>query len=431
MKYFRFFNLLLPLLLCYSVAKTQNLTNSVYSRYGFGDLEGRNLAPLFSMGGISSGFRSPTILNTENPASFSALTITVFNAGVQGKFLNQNFNNRELTTKRASFASLCLGFPLAKGWGTSLGLLPYAAAGYDATDTIAFGNQFLENNQRLSGSMSKVYWANAINPVKWFNDSSKHVLSIGIEAAYLFGGYTQIVTNNFLGADTSQILGNDFRKEFNVKSGEYKLGIQYSFPLKKDWTAIIGGWYGSTFDANSLNTTLDRRFIVRGQYKEVLDTITYVADQRENLVLPNSYGLGFTLQQKLKWVIGFDYRVIDYKNFVWPLAQPTLGQNTKMSVGVQYYPAKNPGPGFFQHTYYRFGLRNQSLPYQVAGKNVSENAISLGLGFPLKKSTSTVNLGVELGQRGDLKAGQMQERFVLLNLGFMLNDLWFQRRKID
>jgi hypothetical protein len=431
MKYFRLFLYFFLFLLWAEGATAQNLTNSVYSRYGFGEIESRNLAPLFSMGGISSGFRSPIILNPENPASHSALSLTVFNAGLQGKYLNQSFNNRELITKRASFGSLCMGFPLAKGWGTSLGLLPYAASGYDATDTTALGNQWLETNQRLSGSMSKVYWANALSPIKWFDDSSKHVVSIGLEAAYLFGGYSHTLINNFLGADTSQILGNDFRKEFNVKSAEFKLGMQYSFPLKKDWTAVIGGWYGITRNANALSTTLDRRFIVRGQFKEVLDTIAYSSDQKENLILPNSFGFGFNVQYKLRWVFGLDYRVIDYKNFTWAMPQPVLGQNTKLSMGVQYYPAGKPGPGFFEHTYYRLGLRNEKLAYTVNGKSVVENALSAGIGLPLKKTTSTINIGLELGQRGDLNSGQMRERFVLLNVGFMLSDTWFQRRKID
>lgn len=431
MKYPRFFYLSLAFLFCAAALHAQNLTNSVYSRYATGDLEWRNLTPLFSMGGTAAAFRSPTLMNIENPASHSALTLTVFNAGLQGKLLQQTAGTRELSTKRAAFSSLCLGFPLAKGWGTSFGLLPYSAAGYDATDTLALGNQFIENNQRLSGSLSKVYWANSINPIKWFNDSSKHVLSLGFEAAYLFGGYTHIVTNTFLGADTSQILGNDFRKEFNLKSGEYKLGIQYAVAINKKWTATLGAWYGRGFNSNALSTSLDRRFIVRGQYKEILDTIASTEDLEESFVLPNAYGVGITVQKNLKWVFGLDYRVVDYKGFVWPMQQPTLTQNTKLSAGVQYYPAKNPGPGFFQHTYYRLGLRSQSMPYEVAGKRVSENALSLGFGFPLKKTTSTINLGLEFGQRGDLNAGQMRERFALLSVGFMLNDLWFQRRKID
>jgi hypothetical protein len=104
--------------------------------------------------------------------------------------------------------------------------------------------------------------------------------SIGFEAAYLFGGYSHTIFNNFLGADTSQILGNDFRKEFNVKSAEFKLGLQYSFSEKEGWSAVVGGWYGITRNANALSTTLDRRFIVRGQFKEVLDTIAYSSDQK-------------------------------------------------------------------------------------------------------------------------------------------------------
>jgi hypothetical protein len=92
---------------------------------------------------------------------------------------------------------------------------------------------------------------------------------------------------------------------------------------------------------------------------------------------------------------------------------------------------ENPVRAFFQHSYYRIGLRNEKLAYSVNGKSVVENALSAGIGLPLKKTTSTINIGLELGQRGDLNNGQMRERFVLLNVGFMLSDTWFQRRKID
>ena len=170
---------------------------------------------------------------------------------------------------------------------------------------------------------------------------------------------------------------------------------------------------------------------MKGQFKEILDTIQYIPETQQNIILPNSFGIGFTIQKEQQWVFGFDYRVIDYKKFTWPTIQPSLGQHTKLSVGVQYYPAKNPGLGFLKHTYYRAGIKTQTMPFQIAGQSVNENAITFGLGMPLKRTTSTVNLGFEFGQRGTASKGQLVEQYVNLSVGFMLNDLWFQRSKID
>ncbi|HEY0176127.1 MAG TPA: hypothetical protein VGC08_07105, partial [Pedobacter sp.] len=62
---------------------------------------------------------------------------------------------------------------------------------------------------------------------------------------------------------------------------------------------------------------------------------------------------------------------------------------------------------------------------------------TLGLGIPLSRSVTNptalykMNFGTEIGRRGTLTGGALQENYVNLHLGFVINDKWFRRFKFE
>jgi hypothetical protein len=69
-------------------------------------------------------------------------------------------------------------------------------------------------------------------------------------------------------------------------------------------------------------------------------------------------------------------------------------------------------------------------------QDVKQMALTVGLGLPLqpayaRSSFYKMNVSAEIGRRGKVSNGLIQERYVNLHLGFMLNDKWFQRFRFD
>ncbi|MEC7264731.1 MAG: hypothetical protein VXW38_13400, partial [Bacteroidota bacterium] len=87
--------------------------------------------------------------------------------------------------------------------------------------------------------------------------------------------------------------------------------------------------------------------------------------------------------------------------------------------------------GYFKRVTYRAGLRYDVSGLEVNGKEINNFGITFGLGMPLGGSFSNVNLGFELGRRGTTDANLIEESYLKINVGLSLNDVWFQKRKIN
>ena len=57
--------------------------------------------------------------------------------------------------------------------------------------------------------------------------------------------------------------------------------------------------------------------------------------------------------------------------------------------------------------------------------------MSFGLGLPLRKTKSEINLSVEVGERGTTNNNLIKEQFLRFQIGLSLSDIWFVKRKYD
>jgi len=80
---------------------------------------------------------------------------------------------------------------------------------------------------------------------------------------------------------------------------------------------------------------------------------------------------------------------------------------------------------------YRGGVRFEQTGLNVDGHDINEFGISFGLGLPVGRMFSNINLGFEFGKRGTKDFGLIQENFFNTFLSFSLNDRWFEKRLYD
>ena len=102
-----------------AILLAQQNTISPYSSFGIGDSQEQGFSLNNALGGVGVAMRTGNYLNTRNPASLSAINMTIFETGINGSaiYLTDNTLSQEALTSTLSYLSL--GFPLRKGFALS------------------------------------------------------------------------------------------------------------------------------------------------------------------------------------------------------------------------------------------------------------------------------------------------------------------------
>ena len=116
-----------------------------------------------------------------------------------------------------------------------------------------------------------------------------------------------------------------------------------------------------------------------------------------------------------------------------------VGQNLQdtygFSLGGQFTPDVTAINGYFKRIDYRLGFQYDKTYVKMNNQDVKQMAVTVGLGLPLasyaRSSFYKMNVSAELGKRGSINNGLIQESYLNFHLGFMLNDKWFQKTYID
>jgi len=109
----------------------QNGTMSPYSQYGIGLLADRTSGFSRGMNGAALGLRQGNIVNTLNPASYSAIdSLTmIFDLGVSGQATRFTEGATKVSAKTANLDYAVGSFRLLPKLGMAFGILPFSNIG--------------------------------------------------------------------------------------------------------------------------------------------------------------------------------------------------------------------------------------------------------------------------------------------------------------
>ena len=217
-------------LLISAVAFSQATTISPYSKYGIGELRSETFSQNFAMGGVALGLRSNKDITFLNPASYSGITATTFDAGYTNNALWLDDGTEKQYQNNPYINHIAFGLPVIKNkWGMSFGMLPTSSIGYNydeiRNDSVVGGDYSYYS--KGEGALNKIYFGNALA----FKIDSSSLVSIGGNAFYIFGSSYQ---------DQKIVYGN-LPNAFNVWS------------LKEYSVADFGGNFGLQFQKSFLN----------------------------------------------------------------------------------------------------------------------------------------------------------------------------------
>lgn len=397
--------------------------NNVFSQYGLGQVQTANFALLKSMAGISSAFNSKYNINYYNPASYSKLEYTSFETALQ---INSSKISDNINTEKYSDPSLpylALGFPIAKWWGSSFGVIPYTKSNYNiiysekntAWDTITYQNIAI-------GGINRFYWGNGFNIGKNF--------SVGLNINYLFGR-----TREF-----EYILFNDtsvFNTPFNTRvtsstdfsTLQFNYGLQYEGTLKNDVQIILGAYMQPEKRFTSSRNILLESFKNTSSIKDTVGPFTEIGITS----LPIEYSLGFSISKNDNWSFGAQWRINDWTNFEHFGKTDTLGKGSIISIGWHFKPSHDVTnkKDFLKKWNYRMGFLYGINNLVINNQPMKEIGMTFGIGIPLRGNAALLNLSFELGKTGNIKQNLIEQNYFKTTAGITLSEKWFVRRKIE
>jgi hypothetical protein len=419
--------LLSLLMLVFSIGqelKCQIQINSPYTRYGVGTLVENGMDPrITAMGGLSFGFRSNNLINTANPASYTAFDSVsfIFDGGIFGMISSLKTSQQTDQGDYISLSHLMFGLPVTRWWRTSLGILPFSFVGYDIYVNEEIENQpDVEHVYRGSGGYNQLYWGNAFLIAK--------KLSVGFNMKYMFGSIYRSRGITF--PDSVEIKNTYIRGSIRPNDIYGEIGVQYKTKLPKNLFLVVGGVFGPQTEINTKASYLVTTYFGEiGSVQYTYDTIDYSLNEQGSFTLPIRTGAGFTVGQEGKWIAGVDFMWQNWEKYTYYGNSDSLKNRWNMAIGGEYIPNAQSIGSYFQKVAYRAGVHYGKTPLYFNGQHLNEFGMSFGLGLPIKKSKSTVNLSVAVGKQGTIQYGLIQENFIRFTIGVNVFENWFFKSK--
>lgn len=395
----------------------QEGTSSPYSYYGIGLPKFKGTAENRSMGGIS--MLSDSIhLNLQNPASVAELRLVNFTVGASHKSFTQETTTDSQKTSTTTLDYLAVGIPLSSKFGASFGLIPYSAVGYSVLSQNANGFSTFEGEGGLNKAFINLGYK--VTPD----------LSVGIDANYNFG---KIENDSFARSDDAEF-GTRESNRSDLLGFSYNFGAQYKTMVSENLQLSTSLSYTPETSFTSENSRQLATIVITeaGQVGEA-DVRDIAVDDTE-FTFPSQYTIGVGIGKPKSWFAGLEYqdqKTSNFTNRALEIDNVTFNDATKIRLGGFYIPNYNSFGNYAKRIVYRAGLRMEETGITVRGEEINEFGISFGVGLPVGRLFSNVNLGFEYGQRGTTDSGLIQENFFNVFLSLSLNDRWFEKRYLD
>jgi len=412
-------------LLSLSQTFAQQGTASPYSYYGFGDKHFKGTNEIKAMGSLAV-YSDSLRLNTLNPASYSKLQMTTFSLGASYKGSTLKNNTGTEKTTSGSFDYLAIAIPAGK-FGFAFGVMPYSFVGYNVQNVNEINNTTEARQYTGEGGLNRTFLGLSYKINKNF--------SVGVDGAYIFGdtetSLAKFLTNN--GEGVALTRGTRVRNLNNYSGFSINAGLNFEQAINKDLTVYASATYSPEMtlknDQTKILATVEANNDIG--FVEVDSKTERTTD--EKMLLPTNFSFGAGIGNHLKWFIGAEYtsnQTSKYNSF-YSYENAHYNDYSKIGIGGFYTPKYNSFTSYFERMTYRAGVNFENTGLVINNEDIKGLNANVGIGFPVGRYNSSLNIGFEYGQRGNTNMGLIKENYYGFNIGFSLSDVWFKRRKFD
>jgi hypothetical protein len=418
----------LLILLTVGTTTSQIRTYSPYSRYGLGEFSPNGFGRNSAMGGTGIGVRTNQHLNSLNPASYSAIDSMsfFFETGVSGKIQVLQSGSNSQTFSDMNLDYFAFGFPVSRNVSLSFGLKPAANAGYEFEIIQNLNSEPNLYTAKGAGNISSVYGGLS------YKISSQ--LSVGAHASFWFGDLRHFAYQEFLTDRAALKYG--MLSEHRANSFILDFGIQNTIPLGTDQKLVLGAVFRPTTNIGGESSFLLARgdfYDTQGSLFTTNDTIEsfYTNWRGSSFDLPMSMGVGASYIINNKLTLAADYMTQLWSDTQFPDSYTETANTSLFAFGAEFIPNERTGLKYFQRIRYRAGLRYHEDYIKYNGSQIKDLGMSFGLGLPLGRSNTSINLGFEYGNKGTGESGDLKETYGRFTLNFTLHELWFAKRRFE
>jgi hypothetical protein len=405
----------------------QKDVNSPYSRYNIGMLEPAGSFRNLGMGGLETALRDNSSISISNPASYSAIDTTsfLFDFGID---YSMNFISNG-TTKSSSddinFDHLIMGFPIAKGFGASVGVVPLSNNYYKLSGSVEEGDP--DYNPSVggyttfhggSGSYYKVYVGTGLKVTKNF--------SLGVNMTVLTGELKRVNQVDF--SDTYYVYNDNSTERLGMNGVNFEYGFQYAASPGNNNFFNAGVSLSSSHNYNSDYSLLSIRYASLGS----TDTIKYTSSKTDSYI-PGTLRAGISFGKRNKFMAGFDYIETKWSQSKIPGSEGYAADTKSYLAGFEYIPDKYSNYSFIDRLEYRAGAHYADNYVIINGKQIKEYGMSAGIGIPMRRTQSKTNIFFDFTRRTGSSANDLHtENYFTFGISLNLYDpYWFIKRKYD
>ena len=403
-------------LLISTVTMAQRGTSSPYSFFGIGSLNFKGTVENKSMGGISV-FSDSIHLNIQNPAGLAELGLVNYTLGGTYKLTNQKTNTQEQQQSTSSFDYLAVGIPMGK-LVASFGLIPFSSVGYDLENV----SDDVTTRFTGEGGLNKAFLTFAYRVTPNF--------SLGVDTNYNFGNIQNIAFSQQDGLE----LGSRETNRSDLLGFSFNFGARYKAKVTKDLELQTSIAYTPETNFKSENSRQRATIFELPSGSQVVREEIEVPVEDTDFTFPSQLTLGAGIGKSKKWFVGLEYanqKTSNFTNRTFDLDNVTFTDASKFRIGGFYIPNYSSLTSYYKRIVYRVGVRFEETGINVNEQDIKEFGISFGVGLPVGRLFSNVNLGFELGRRGTTDFGLIQENFFNTTLSLSFNDKWFNKRYLD
>ena len=423
-------------LACFGSYAQDNGTASPYSFFGIGEFRSTATIENQMMGGI--GIYTDSIhVNLQNPAAYADLGIrvgetfglTTYTAGISFNSIDLKSATAEEGTAITNLDYLALAFALRENLGIGIGVMPYSSVGYNVESVLEQSDgATVTNTFSGTGGLNRVYGS-----IGWGVTDN---LKIGVTANYNFGTLESQILQV---VDGIQLATFDNR-ESRIGGYDVNYAVNYT-PRFKDKYRLHTSLRVNTQGNLSARNTQTIGSVVSDGSSAALGLISEEAEvdleslglRETEVKIPTTTTLGLGIGRDNNWFVGGEYSfqdLGDYVNRFMQLNNLQYDEAKTFSFGGFYVP-DYASFKYFQRITYRAGFRVQDTGMVVNNTQINNFGITFGVGLPLGRSLSNINLGFEFGKQGTTSADLIEEEYFKINIGLSLNDQWFRKAKIN
>jgi hypothetical protein len=408
-------------------AAGQKQINSPYARFNLGNLEPAASFKSLGMGGIGIGMRSNSSIYFANPASYASIdTISfIFDIGLDYGIVKLSDGVNHFTSDDMNFDHLLMGFPIIKGLGVAVGIVPLSSGYYQLSQSVKKADADYDpvvgpytSVHVGDGGLNNLFLGTGLKINKNF--------SFGVNMTLLFGDLRRSYLVSF--DDYNNVYNNNATEKLELHGINFNYGFHYTAHLKNNYFLNAGVSFCDPKYYNTNYQQLSYRYTAYGSR----DTISFIADDTTKTFIPGTLGLGFVIGKINKFSAGFDYLMTNWSGAKMPGAGSYAADSRSYRFGIEYIPDKYSNYSLVKRLEYRAGAHFGNTYLVIHDEQVKQHGFSLGLGLPMRRSFSRTNIYFDYTRYDGSGAGIIHiEKYYTMGISLNMYDNWFMKRKYD